>query len=105
MTGRQLALEGSREHGDYQCPAGSGSHAENASAYLMSLSSAPPARREERRRATCNHGVCATWASGPQGAQSFEGRGCFAPAWLQGGSGVNEDPRISNFSSGAASGC
>lgn len=65
MTGRQLALEGSREHGHYQCPAGSGSHAENASAYLMGLCSAPPPSREERRQATYKHGVCATWVGGP----------------------------------------
>lgn len=48
MTGRQLTLEGSREHGDYRCPNGSGSHTENASAYLMGLSSAPPPSREEK---------------------------------------------------------
>ena len=35
--------------------------------------------------------ACATWVGGLQGARSRKGRGCFAPAWLQGGSGVNED--------------
>lgn len=48
MNGRQLALEVSRKHGHCQCSAGSGSHAKNASAYLMSLSSAPPPSTEER---------------------------------------------------------
>lgn len=87
MTGRQLTLEGSREHGDYQCPNGSGSHTEYTSAYLMGLSSAPPPSREERRQATCKHSLCylGGWPAGCSEPQR-EGLlcSCMAAGWQWG---------------------
>lgn len=72
-----------RKHGNCQCSSGSWSHAENASAYLMSLSFISKHRTEERRWATHKHGVCATSVGGPQGSPSSKGMllSCVAAGW------------------------